>query len=118
MAGQEYSYDLDSDLRATQATERDRLVLDLKDRVARLNDQARIFLPLIALCLIFAIPIWSKSLARFLILLLSPFVLLPVGFCIVHLVLSWRGIAKARTRIRDWERATTERNGLSTTSRT
>lgn len=90
---------------AALATERERLALDLQDRVARLNDQARIFIPLIALCLIVAIPIWSKSLVRFLILLLSPFVLLPVGFCVVHLALAWRGIARARTRIRDWERA-------------
>ena len=93
---------------AALATERDRLALDLQDRVARLNDQARIFVPLIALCLIVAIPIWSKSLVRFLILLLSPFVLLPVGFCIVHLAVAWRGIAKARSRIRDWERVTQE----------
>lgn len=108
----EQTYDLDSE-RALRAAEHDRLVLDLNDRVARLNDQARIFIPLIALCLILAIPIWSKSLVRFLILLLSPFVLLPVGFCVVHLVISWRGIAKARRLIRDWERVTTEAKGLS-----
>lgn len=110
MAEHRYSHEVNPDFRrqAALATERDRLALDLQDRVAKLNDQARIFIPLIALCLIVAIPIWSKSLVRFLILLLSPFVLLPVGFCIVHLALAWRGIAKARTRIRDWERATQE----------
>jgi hypothetical protein len=110
MAEHRYSHELNPDFsrQAVAATERDRLALDLQDRVAKLNDQARIFIPLIALCLIVAIPIWSKSLVRFLILLLSPFVLLPVGFCIVHLALAWRGIAKARTRIRDWERATQE----------
>ncbi len=97
---------------AALAIERDRLDLDLEQRISRLNDQARIFIPLIALCLIVAIPIWSRSLVRFLILLLSPFVLLPLGFCIVHLVLSWRGIAKARTRIRDWERVTRETKEL------
>lgn len=112
MAGQKHTCDLDSGLRGAQATERDRLVLDLNGRVERLNDQARIFVPLIALCLIFAIPIWSKSIARFFILLLSPFVLLPLGFCIFHLVLSWRGIAKARTRIRDLERAAKEEQRL------
>jgi hypothetical protein len=112
MAGQRSSHDLDSDFRATQAIERDRLVLDLKDRVARLNDQARIFIPLIALCLIVAMPIWSKSLSRFLILLLSPFVLLPLGFCLVHLLLSWRGIAKARTRLRDLERIKRESDAI------
>lgn len=79
------------------------LTLELQDRLARLNDQARIFIPLIALCLIFAIPIWSKSLTRFLKLLLSPFVLLPLAFCIIHLVMAWRGIIKARSRIRAFE---------------
>lgn len=106
MAEQRYSPDLNLDSRTAQTTERDRLVRDLQDRSAKLNDQARIFVPLIALCLIVAIPIWSKSLSRFLILLLSPFVLLPLGFCIVHLVLAWLGIAKAKSRIRDWERVT------------
>ncbi len=110
MDGHRYSHELNPDSRrpAEAAIERDRLALDLQDRVAKLNEQARIFIPLIALCLIVAIPIWSKSLVRFLILLLSPFVLLPVGFCIMHLALAWRGIAKARTRIRDWERVTQE----------
>ena len=106
MAEHGYSREVDPNFhrQAALATERDRLALDLQDRVTKLNEQARIFIPLVALCLIVAIPIWSKSLLRFLILLLSPFVLLPVGFCIVHLALAWRGIAKARTRIRDWER--------------
>jgi hypothetical protein len=108
MADQKYSYDLDADTRALRAAERDRLVLDLKDRVGKLNDQARIFIPLIALCLIVAIPVWSKSLGRFVILLLSPFVLLPVGFSVVHLALAWRGITKARNRIRDWEHTAKE----------
>jgi hypothetical protein len=111
MADPTYSHKLTSDSRGRQALERDRLALDLQDRVAKLNDQARIFIPLIALCLIFAIPIWSKSLTRFLILLLSPFVLLPVGFCIIHLALAWRGILKARTRIRDWERDQHQESG-------
>lgn len=106
MSEQRRSNEIDPNFgeQAASATDRDRLALDLQERVAKLNDQARIFIPLIALCLIVAIPIWSKSLVRFLILLLSPFVLLPVGFCITHLVLAWRGIAKARTRMRDWER--------------
>jgi len=110
MAEHGFSNELKPDFlrQAALATERDKLALDLQDRVAKLNDQARIFVPLIALCLIVAIPIWSKSLVRFLILLLSPFVLLPVGFCIVHLALAWRGIARARTRIRDCERAAQE----------
>ena len=114
MAGQRYSHELNPDLRrqAAQATERDRLALDLQDRVTKLNEQARIFIPLIALCLIVAIPVWSKSAVRFLMLLLNPFVLLPVGFCIVHLTLAWVGIVKARTRIRDWERAVHESNEL------
>ena len=105
MAGHRYSHELNPDLRrqAARATERDRLALDLQDRVTKLNEQARIFLPLIALCLIVAIPVWSKSAVRFLMLLLSPFVMLPVGFCVVHLALAWRGIVKARTRIRDWD---------------
>ena len=85
--------------------ERDRLAGDLRDRVTRLDEQARIFIPLIALCLIAAIPVWSKSLLRFLALLLNPFVLLPLAFCIIHLALAWRGIVKARNRMRDWERS-------------
>ena len=114
MAGHRYSNELNPDFRrqSAQATERDRLALDLQDRVTKLNEQARIFIPLIALCLIVAIPVWSKSAVRFLMLLLNPFVLLPVGFCIVHLTLAWRGIVKARTRIRDWERAVHESNEL------
>lgn len=112
MAEQKYLHDLNTDFRAAEPTERDRLVDDLQQRVAKLNDQARIFIPLIALCLIVAIPIWSKSLSRFLILLLSPFVLLPVGFCVLHLALAWRGIAKAQSRILDWERLTKENKEL------
>ena len=73
--------------------------------MAKLNEEARIFIPLIALCLIVAMPIWSKSLVRFLKLLLSPFVLLPLGFCIIHLALACREIVRARIRIRDWERS-------------
>lgn len=91
--------------RSAFAAERDRLAIDLQDRIDRLNEQARIFLPLIALCLIFAIPIWSKSLVRFVLLLVNPFVLLPLAFCVIHLLLAWRGIAKVRARIRDWERS-------------
>lgn len=90
------------------AAERDKLAEDLKERVERLNEQARIFIPLIALCLIFAIPIWSKSLVRFLLLLVNPFVLLPLAFCVIHLLLAWRGIAKVRARIREWERSARE----------
>ena len=114
MAGHRYSHELNPDFRrqAAQAIERDRLALDLQDRVTKLNEQARIFIPLIALCLIVAIPVWSKSAVRFLMLLLNPFVMLPVGFCVLHLALAWRGIVKARTRIRDWERAVHESNEL------
>ena len=110
MAEHRYSHELNSDFRgqAALATERDRLALDLKNRVTKLNEQARIFIPLIALWLIAAMPVWSKSLTRFLILFLNPFVLLPVGFCIVHLAVAWLGIAKARSRISDWERVTRE----------
>ena len=112
MTDHRYSHELNPDFsgQAVRASERDRLALDLEDRVTKLNEQARIFIPLIALCLIFAIPVFSKSPARFLILLLNPFVLLPLGFSIVHLAVAWRGIVKARTRIRDWERATQESN--------
>jgi hypothetical protein len=114
MAEYRYLHELNTDFRrqAALATERDRLALDLQDRVANLNEQARIFIPLIALWLIVAIPVWSKSPVRFLILLLNPFVLLPVGFCVIHLALAWRGIVKARARIRDWERAVHESNEL------
>lgn len=106
MAEHNYPRHLNPDFPVAPQTEHDKLVADLQERVAKLNDQARIFVPLVALCLIFAIPIWSKSLTRFLILLLSPFVLLPVGFCMLHLALAWRGIARTRTQIRDLERST------------
>jgi hypothetical protein len=96
----------DSRRRVAMVVERDRLALDLQNREAKLNEQARIFLPLIALCLIFAIPVLSKSPARFLILLLNPFVLLPLGFCIAHLAVAWRGILKVKTQILEWERTT------------
>lgn len=110
MAEQPYAHELRSGLanRGAFTTERDKLAVDLQDRIERLNEQARIFIPLIALCLIFAIPIWSKSLLRFLLLLVNPFVLLPLGFCLIHLALAWRGIAKARARIREWERSAEE----------
>jgi len=88
--------------------ERDRLTVDLQVRVKRLDKQARIFIPLIALWLITTMPVWSKSLPRFLLLLSSPFVFLPVGFCIIHIVLAWRGVERAKNRIRDWERLTQE----------
>lgn len=91
--------------RSAVAAERDRLAMDLQDRIERLNEQARIFIPLIALCLIFAIPIWSKSLVRFLLLLVNPFVLLPLAFCVIHLLLAWRRIAQVKARIREWERS-------------
>ena len=103
---QELNPDPDSSRRVAMVVERDRLALDLQDRVAKLNEQARIFIPLIALCLIFAIPVFSKSPARFLILLLNPFVLLPLGFCVVHLAIAWRGILRVRTQILEWERTT------------
>ncbi len=108
MSEHRYPDDLNPDFhrQAAPANERDRLALDLQNRIIKLNEQARIFIPLIALCLIFAIPVFSKSPARFLILLLNPFVLLPLGFCIVHLTVAWRGIVKARTRMRACERAT------------
>jgi hypothetical protein len=107
MAEQPYAHELGSGLinRSALTIERARLAADLQDRIERLNEQARIFIPLIALCLIFAIPIWSKSLVRFLLLLVNPFVLLPLAFCIIHLLLAWRGIAKVRARIREWERS-------------
>jgi hypothetical protein len=95
--------ELNVSYRPDPALDRDRLTLELENRITRLNDQARIFIPLIALGLIVAIPIWSKSLTRFLILLLSPFVLFPLAFCLVHLILAWRGVIKARARIREWD---------------
>jgi len=91
------------DLRS-KALERDSLALELQNRITKLNDQARIFIPLIALCLIVAIPVWSKSITRFLILLLSPFVLLPLAFCVIHLTLAWRGIVRTKNQLRDWDR--------------
>ena len=107
MADQPYAHELGSGHINSDAftAERDKLAVDLQDRIERLNEQARIFIPLIALCVIFAIPIWSKSLVRFLLLLVNPFVLLPLGFCLIHLLLAWRGIAKVRARIRAWERS-------------
>lgn len=114
MADQRYANDIDRDFRgpAAPATERDRLRVDLQNRVAKLNEQARIFIPLIALCVIAAIPVWSKSATRFLMLLLNPFVLLPVGFCLFHLAIACAGIAKAKARIRYWERIERETNDL------
>ena len=111
MAEQGCAHELNRDLRAQDAfgIERDRLAGDLRERVIRLDEQARIFIPLIALCLIAAIPVWSKSLVRFLALLLNPFVLLPLAFCIIHLALAWRGIVKARNKMRDWERSEEKR---------
>ena len=98
---QRNSVKLTRDFPSTQETERERLASDLQNRIARLNDQTRIFIPLIAISLIVAMPIWSTSLYRFLILLTSPFVLFPVGFCLLHLGLAWRGIAKERARLRN-----------------
>src|SRR5436190_10845238 len=114
MTSRTYSHDIEAELRgqASVATERVRLARDLKDRLRRLNDQARIFLPLIAFALIVSITIWSKSPARFVLLLLNPFVLLPVGFCVVHLVIAVRGIANARRRIKEWEHITSELNEI------
>lgn len=83
--------------------DRETLVVELQDRIAKLNEQARIFIPLIALVLIASIPVWSQSPARFLMLLANPFVLLPLGFCIAHLLLAWRRIAIAKGRIRKWD---------------
>ncbi|MEK6409175.1 MAG: hypothetical protein AABN34_19800 [Acidobacteriota bacterium] len=88
---------------AAPGIDRDTLVVELQDRIAKLNEQSRIFIPLIALVLIASMPVWSKSPARFLLLLLSPFVLLPLGFCIAHLLLAWRRIAIARSRIQEWD---------------
>ena len=96
----------------TPAGERDRLSLDLQDRLSKLNEQARIFIPLIALSLIVAIPVLSKSPVKFLLMLLNPFVLFPLGFSMIHLAVAWRGIAKAKSRIREWDRVTAESNGL------
>lgn len=112
----DYQYPADSNLdpnsQAALHSEHTRLVLELQDGLAKLNEQARIFVPLIALGLIVAMPIWSKSLVRFLELVLSPFVLLPLGFCIIHLALACRRIVRARSRIRDWERTAERTMGL------
>lgn len=91
--------------RTSTGAELELLTIELQNRIAKLNDQARIFLPLIAFALIVAIPIWSRSATRFLLLLVNPFVLLPVGFCVFHLLLAWRGIARTRSRIRVCENA-------------
>ena len=103
----DYRYSSDSNLdfssQPAPDSERIRLGLELQERLAKLNEEARIFIPLIALCLIVAIPVWSKSLVRFLKLLLSPFVLLPLGFCIIHLALAFRKIVRTRRRIRVWD---------------
>jgi len=88
-------------------TQRERLRLALRRDETRLAEQARIFLPLVAFALIFAMPIWSRSLDRFLKLLLSPFVLLPVGFCLVHLVLAWRKIARTKKQVRELDQSAT-----------
>lgn len=111
MAEQPYPHECGSGVinRGAAATERERLTFDLQDRIERLNEQARIFIPLIAFCLIFAIPIWSKSLVRFLLLLVNPFVLLPLAFCVIHLWLAWRGIAKVRARILESEKQAEKR---------
>jgi len=91
---------------AAIAAERRELALGLEQSESRLAEQARLFVPLVALALIVAMPIWTKSFERFLKLLASPFVLLPVGFCVAHLLISWRKIIRMRRRIREIERAT------------
>jgi hypothetical protein len=101
--GERYPHELNS-REQQSAARREELSLDLEERISKLNEQARIFVPLIALCLIAAIPVLSKSLIRFLMLLLNPFVLLPLGFCLIHLAIAWAGIVKAKARIRDWKR--------------
>jgi hypothetical protein len=88
--------------------ERRELALGLAESESQLAEQARLFVPLVALAVIAAMPIWAKSFDRFLKLLASPFVLLPVGFCIAHLVISWRKIIKMRQRMREIERAETQ----------
>jgi hypothetical protein len=85
------------------ASERGDLNLWLEKSEALLANEARIFLPLLAIALIVAMPIWTVSLNRFLKLLVSPFVLLPLGFCIMHLAIAWRRIIKTRRRIRQIE---------------
>ncbi|MFY9555221.1 MAG: hypothetical protein WAV20_18985 [Blastocatellia bacterium] len=89
--------------RGAPGIDRETLVIELQRCTDKLNEQSRIFIPLIALVLIASIPVWSKSPLRFLILLASPFVLLPLGFCVAHLLLAWRRIATARNRIRKWD---------------
>ena len=86
---------------AALEVERESLRLALQEAETKLAEQARIFLPLIAMALIFAMPIWLRSLSRFGKLLLSPFVLLPVGFGIIHLVLAWRRIARTKKQVRE-----------------
>ena len=93
---------------ATREAERHRLAAGLAESESRLAEQARVFVPLVALALIAAMPVWANSLARFLKLLASPFVLLPVGFCIAHLVISWRKIIRMRQRLHEAERAMRE----------
>jgi hypothetical protein len=107
MSEQRYSHDLGSREQPTGSL-RETLSLELQDRVTKLNDQARIFIPLIGLGLIAGIPVLSKSPMRFLMLLLSPFVLLPLGFCLIHLVIAFTRIAKAKARIRQLERTAGE----------
>jgi H+/gluconate symporter-like permease len=85
--------------------ERRELALGLAQSESQLAEQARLFVPLVALALIVAMPVWMKSFDRFLKLLASPFVLLPVGFCIAHLVVSWRKLIKMRQRMRELEQA-------------
>jgi|SRR5437588_9810115 len=106
MPDTEYAHEYDVDVRASDlpGSERERLAVELRDKVRKLDEQARIFVPLIALCIIAAIPVWSRSPLRFLALLVNPFVLLPLAFCVIHLALAWRGIAKVRNRIREFER--------------
>jgi hypothetical protein len=106
MSDTEYVDERDVDFRPSDlpGSERDRLALDLRDKIKRLDEQARIFVPLIALCIIAAIPVWSRSPLRFLALLANPFVLLPLAFCVTHLALAWRRITKAQKRIRGLER--------------
>lgn len=96
---------------AAIAAERRALKLDLERDESRLAEQARLFVPLVALALIVAMPIWTKSFDRFLKLLASPFVLLPIGFCIAHLAISWRKLIKMRRRVREVERAADEGSG-------
>ncbi|MFL6277254.1 MAG: hypothetical protein ACJ74G_18880 [Blastocatellia bacterium] len=93
---------------ATREAERHRLAVGLAESESRLAEQARVFVPLVALALIAAMPVWANSLGRFLKLLASPFVLLPVGFCIAHLAISWRKIIRMRHRLHEAERAMRE----------